>query len=140
MKRHLLILSAITLLLTAGSAYAQSVNLKANVPFDFIVNGRTMPAGPYAVRSLLVGSGMTALQLQNTDSKASVIILPGRTEAKAVPEQSKLVFHRYGANCFLRQIFTAGNAAGRELPKSHWESEVARDYTSQDVILAADLK
>jgi hypothetical protein len=139
MKRHLLILSVMTLFLTAASALAQSVNLKANVPFDFIVNGRTLPSGTYAIRSLQTGSSV-AVQVQNVDSKESLIALPSRTQARTIPSESKLVFHRYGQTYFLSQVFMEGEVAGRELPKSHWETELAKNDSSEDVKLAANLK
>ena len=139
MKRHLLILSVITLSMAAGSAYAQSINLKANVPFDFIVNGRTLPAGTYALRTLQNGSDL-ALLVQNLESRESMIVLPGRVEGKETSTETKLLFHRYGQSYFLSQVFMEGEAAGRQLPKSHWENEVARIRPSQDVKLAASLK
>jgi adenine/guanine phosphoribosyltransferase-like PRPP-binding protein len=33
----------------AGFAAAQSVALRANVPFSFVLNGKTLPAGEYSV-------------------------------------------------------------------------------------------
>ena len=53
-------------LIFAGSAAAQqwSDSMIANVPFDFVVNGTTLPAGTYAVRTYISGPG---LMIQNRD-------------------------------------------------------------------------
>ena len=139
MKRHLLTLSLASLFLMGASALAQNVNLKANVPFDFIVNGKTMPAGSYALRSLLIAGG-TAVQVQNMDSRESIVVLPSRNETKTISQECKLIFHRYGANYFLRRIVTPGDSAVREIPSSRWEKELAQSQISQDIKLAASLQ
>jgi hypothetical protein len=45
--------------------------------------------------------------------------------ANAPQAKSKLVFHRYDNRYFLTQVWTAGSARGRELPKSAKEKEQA---------------
>ena len=60
--------------------------------------------------------------------------------AQLTSEQSKLVFHRYGDRYFLAQIWMAGSNSGQELPKSPRETEAARDYTVQEVVLVAALR
>ena len=45
MKNQLFALIGLGLLLATASAYAQTGVVKANVPFDFIVNQTELPAG-----------------------------------------------------------------------------------------------
>ena len=47
MKKQLLALVGLGLLLATASASAQTVLLKANIPFNFIVNKAELPAGEY---------------------------------------------------------------------------------------------
>jgi hypothetical protein len=139
MKRQLLSLGVMVLLLVAGSAYAQTVNLTANVPFDFIVNGRSMPAGLYVIRT--VGEATSAgIHLKNTSSDEQTLVLPHAAEAANPSSESKLVFHRYGSAYFLYQIWREGSTAGSELPKSSREAELARLYGSRSVLIAAKLQ
>ena len=58
MKKQLLALVGLGLLLATVSASAQTVPLKANIPFNFIVNKAELPAGEYTLKSL--GSSDTA--------------------------------------------------------------------------------
>ena len=47
MKNQLFALIGLGLLLATASAYAQTGVVKANVPFNFIVNKTDLPAGDY---------------------------------------------------------------------------------------------
>jgi hypothetical protein len=138
MKNPLFAFIGLGLLLATASAYAQTGVVKANVPFNFIVNKTELPAGEYMIHSLgLTGSALT---MQSTDKKIVTVIVPNACESLNVPRSSKLLFHRYGAQYFLAQIWTEGNSRGRELPRSGREKEVAMDYTAQDVVVVAALR
>ena len=124
-------------LLVGMSAYAQTVNLKADVPFNFIISGATLPAGEYTMQELETGS---AIAVRGPNPKANIVVLSQRCASIDATKQSKLVFHRYGDRYFLAQLWVAGRDSGRQLPKSPREMEVARDYTLQDVVLYAALR
>ena len=138
MKKQLFVLLSLGLLLSGASAYAQTVNMKVNVPFSFIVNKATLPSGHYTIQSL--GTAGNAISIRTPDNKAKSLILARRCQSLKTSEQTKLVFHRYGDRYFLAQIWMAGNNSGNELPKSPREDEVARDYTVQEVVLVAALR
>jgi hypothetical protein len=138
MKKQLSALLGLGLLLLAASAYAQTVNLKIEIPFSFTANGTKMPAGQYTIQGL--GIAGEALAIRNSEQKAETLVMGHRCESLTTSQQSKLVFHRYGDRYFLAQVWTAGNNAGRELPKSRQEVEVAQDYTPQNVVLVAGLR
>lgn len=138
MKNQLFALIGLGLLLATASAYAQTGMVKANVPFNFIVNNTDLPAGTYTLQDL--GTVGTAMMIRSSDSKVVKGFLPNACDSSKVPDVSKLVFHRYGSQYFLTQIWTAGNARGKELPKSGREREVAMDYTSKDVVVVATLR
>ncbi len=138
MKNQLFALIGLGLLLATASAYAQTGLVKANVPFNFIVNKTDMPAGEYRIQPL--GVTGVAMSIQSADSSVVNTVLPHSCESAATPEVSKLVFHRYGSQYFLAQIWTAGNDQGRELPKSGREREVAMDYPLQNVVVVASLR
>lgn len=138
MKKQLLALVGLGLLLATASASAQTVPLKANIPFNFIVNKAELPAGQYTIQS--VGSSASAMSIQSLDNRIVKLVLPHACESPKTQETSKLVFHRYGSQYFLAQIWTAGNNRGQELPKSGRESEVAMDYPVQNVVVVAALR
>ena len=50
---------------------AQSFSVKANVPFAFVVAGKTMPAGEYALDNEV--PAVTAVRLRNLDSREAAV-------------------------------------------------------------------
>jgi hypothetical protein len=137
MKKQLFALVGLGLLLATASASAQT-GVKVNIPFNFIVNKTALPAGEYTVQSL--GSSSTAILLRSTDNQIAKTLLPNVCSSSTPSTQNKLVFHRYGTEYFLAQIWRAGYEQGKELPKSSRESELAQVQPVQNVVLAATLR
>jgi hypothetical protein len=135
MKKQLLALVGLGLLLATASASAQTLKVKADIPFDFVVNKASMPAGEYTIQSL--GDLTPVLVIRDANGKAKEMVVPNSCESLNKAQQTKLVFHRYGDRYFLSQIWSAGETAGREIPKGSRELEVALDYPMQDVVLMA---
>ncbi len=116
----------IALLVLVGSmavaAQAQTVGrtqLIANIPFQFNVGAKTLPAGEYSVRQVNPDSG-GALLLSSKDGNASVMIQVGSVIGKA-QESAKLTFHRYGNKYFFAQAWIDGDNTGMQAPKSKAE-------------------
>ena len=124
----LLMMLFVPLIISSASAnYAGSTVV--NIPFDFYVAGKTLPAGDYIVqRSTLASSD--GLMIKSADSKAGVFVLTTTVRANARQQDSRLVFNRYKDQYFLAQYWTSGEASGRELVKSGREraaeNELAR--------------
>jgi hypothetical protein len=139
MKNQLFALIGLGLLMATASAYAQTGVVKANVPFNFIVDKTQVPAGQYMIQN--VGSSGTAMIIESQDRSLVKLVLPNACESAQVQQKSKLVFHRYGDQYFLAQIWTAGNDRGRELLKTEQEREIAMSYpAAQDVVVVATLR
>lgn len=138
MKKQLFILFGVGLLLAAASAYAQSIRVKANVPFDFIVRGVTLQAGEYTIEP--VAANGAALAIRDADQKAKSVVLTNRCESLKPASQTQLVFHRYGNRYFLSEIWVEGNLSGHQLPQSPRETEMAMDYRVERVVVVAALR
>jgi len=138
MKNQMFAIIGLGLLLATASAYAQTGVVKARVPFNFIVGQTQLPAGGYVIQHLSTSG--TAMSIESSDRKLVKLVLPNACESTAAPEKTKLVFHRYGDEYFLTQIWTAGNNRGSELPKTQREAEVAMDRLAQDVVVVATLR
>jgi hypothetical protein len=121
----LMLLVAVTLVTAVVSANAQSNPIKANIPFEFIVGDKTLPAGEYTVKPATSGG---ALAIQNADGKGNVVRMTGPTEQKT-RGRARMVFHRYGHNYFLAEVWDIGTN-GRELAKSKQERAVERELAS----------
>jgi len=142
MKKQLLsVLGMLGLLMIAASAFAQSINVVANVPFSFSVDKGTLPAGEYQIRAVDTAGG-EVLAIQNREAKMARMFLTNpvsRGANSAYSEKATLVFKRYGDQYFLSQIWLSGNNTGRELSTSVREKELARGLTSEKVIVLAEL-
>jgi hypothetical protein len=141
MKRQIVtVIGVFGLLLAAACANAQSIKVKANVPFDFAVDKTTLPAGTYYIEEVLPQNS-TALAIRNFDAGISRMLLSTSARSLNASENTRLVFHRYGERYFLAQIWVEGEAAGRQVPMSKRESETAKLMQRDDnVIVLASLQ
>lgn len=126
------------LVMTAVSGHAQSESSKAlNIPFDFIVGQKTLPAGEYLVQPNRKDSDNVWL-VQSKDGHISALFTTMSVRANEAQEKVKLVFHRYGDQYFLSQIWTVGGNSGRELLVTHREYEVAKNGVERQTIVLAN--
>jgi hypothetical protein len=140
MKRQIAsVLGVLGLLLVAACANAQSLNVTANVPFDFVVDKATLPAGAYSIQS--ISSSASTLAIRSKDRKTQMVVLPNNAQHLNPSSKSCLVFHRYGEQYFLSQIWVAGDSSGAELRMTRREAEIASNtQRSDDVIILAALR
>lgn len=92
-------------LVIARTASAQEHRVKAVVPFYFTVGNFTLPPGTYTIDS--AASSPDVLVLRNLDKGMKVVAM-GRSNQGNPERVSALVFRKYGAQYFLRQIRTEG--------------------------------
>jgi hypothetical protein len=134
MKKHGATLLILMLAALTGLASAQTRVITAEVPFDYVVNGRTMLAGECSIKT--EGNGQTILWI--TSENARLAVLPNATESTTASDMTKLVFHRYGDRYFLASIEREGESRGYELPASKLEAELrAQNVAENDVVLLA---
>jgi hypothetical protein len=133
MRGNILITVALAMLATMAAS-AQTINVKATVPFSFIVGRSTLSAGEYSLKTMSNGQ---VLALSNRDAKITELVLSNSCESLTA-SKTKLVFHRYGDRYFLSQIWTEGNNRGHEIPISQREKETARNSSMQQVVLVAE--
>jgi hypothetical protein len=125
--KHIRTLSTIVLLLTAlsFSFYLQAEErplLTASVPFTFVVANVNLPAGSYTV-SILPPYNM--IKVQSTDGRkvAATSAIPSQKSVNS--ERAKLVFHRFGNEYFLAQVWEQGSNIHRDLQSGNRARELA---------------
>ena len=123
------LLSAMLLVTCVASAQGQSLanRITANIPFDFSVGEKKLPAGRYSVSRVNQTSGDAVLSVADDDGNAKVIRLTNPTERLRPISKATLVFHHYGDQYFLFQVWPAGATTGRQLPRSRSEREIQRN-------------
>ena len=125
-------LVTICLLFTAATILAQVENrplMKVNVPFAFTVDNQTLPAGQYFVTSV---TPERSIRLTSADSKHSATVndLPNYASGPAL--NSRLVFHKYGNEYFLAQVWTKGDNVARDPFISKRAMEIAQSGVHPD--------
>lgn len=103
----------------------------ANIPFEFSVGYKTMPAGEYAVLSIPNSNG---LLIQSSDGKRSALRLSNGVESSKTQTHARLVFHRYGERYFLAEVWNGSDKSGRELFRTEEERNIASELASNAAI------
>jgi hypothetical protein len=126
MNRLTLAVAAASLisLATPGNCLAQRGTLTATIPFSFGVGSKTLAAGNYQVASLRLGAGVLD-ELKTNDGKTVLVVSSIGLDPKPGQAKSTLVFHHYGQQFFLAQIWY-GDGKGRQFAESAQEEEARR--------------
>jgi len=138
-KQVLALVGMLSLFLAASSAFAQTDHeVRANIPFDFVVGKTTLPSGNYQIVRL--GMNSENVSIRCAQASTATIAYAGPQEIRQPSDRTKLVFRRYGDRYFLSQIWVEGSTRMRTLPKSNLEKEVALDWTPNNVVLYASAR
>lgn len=95
-----LALFAVALMASVPVVQAQT-RVKADVPFAFSLQDKSMPAGNYAVISL----SNQSLEIWNLDANRGTLVAKQMSMQSNREQSPKLVFHKYGDQYFLAQIW-----------------------------------
>ena len=115
--RRLLMAASVCTLVGSALLVADDTRSTAEVPFDFTVMNREMPAGTYVVEQI---NGGQALKVRNSDTKEAVLCIAAIREHGAGGEP-RLVFNRYGDRYFLSQVWFYDQNSGVKLSKTRAE-------------------
>jgi len=124
------------LLLAVSATQAQELRVKADIPFDFVVGNKVLPAGEYMV---LPEGDQQAIMIRSRDRKAAVLSVTLTCATSGTSDRTKLVFHNVAGRYFLSEIWSQGNDQGRRLPKSKLEVQLAKNNAAEEFVLAANL-
>jgi hypothetical protein len=125
----------LTLAAAVVSANGQSTSIliTADIPFDFIVGDKTLPSGKYTVRS--TSDDGKGLKISSHEG-ASVMRLSNLADGTSKKRNARMVFHRYGQQYFLAEVWSGENY-GRQLLKCnrerHLRQELASNRSKSDV-------
>src|SRR5258705_4356921 len=135
-RRRFTVLSFLVML-TAVTVSAQSERIRViNIPFSFIVGQKTLPAGEYTFEPNRKDSDNVWL-VQSKEGHASALFKTNTVRASETQEEARLVFHRYGGQYFLSQIWTPGDNTGRELLMPRLESQLAKNSIERQTTILA---
>jgi hypothetical protein len=123
-KQHSAILVAISLMAALTMpVFAQHATLiTINVPFDFVAENQRMRAGRYTIQP--IPDGRLLIRSADGEFATTVLSLPAQLQTSAA--ESQVVFHRYGGDYFLAQLWMQGEETSREVLKGRKEAELAK--------------
>src|ERR1700682_1871852 len=140
--KHAKWLVVVTLVVLSGMAAAQligSSRIVAQVPFEFMVANKIVPAGEYVVQAFTM-DGKT-LVIRNAEAKVGLLSPSSQTEGKQDASHYALVFNHYGDRYFLSGIRLQGSKITYRLPESKVEVELrSQNVSATEETLRASLK
>jgi hypothetical protein len=118
---------------TAGRLQAQTHEVRATVPFSFIVGGKQLPPGNYRIYPI---NDVTVV-IQNRDHAIAALSLTNT--ADSTKKEGHLVFNKYGDRYFLSEILSSRAAMNVEIARSKLErqAQTQRASLEPDRILVA---
>jgi len=118
-------------------AQAQIIgNIEANIPFQFHVGNKALPAGEYIIHQL-ENSDLTVMEISSADGKLSALFNVEAEQANSAPEKTELIFNKYGDRYFLSELFDEGNADGNKLVASRDEKQARKEGGAEVAYIAA---
>jgi hypothetical protein len=105
--RNIAMTIGLTAVLGSASLFAETAS-KANIPFDFQVSGRTVPAGQYIVRPSTDGHLLVFLNVATGRSAMTLV----QRSTSGTMEEPILTFRHSGEEYRLESAWFAGVAGG----------------------------
>jgi hypothetical protein len=106
------------LLATAPAALAQKAT--ATIPFAFSANNYKLPAGTYQIG--IISERVLSFRNVTTGKTHCLMVLPDWSTGPQ--SRGRLIFHRYGNQSYLYQVWLAGRGGDSEFIKSRAEREM----------------
>jgi hypothetical protein len=108
---------------TVPGSTSASGSMRVTIPFDFIVEGKTLEAGEYYISK----NGDNWISIRDAAGSSVMLALTRATSLGIKSTEPKLVFHRYGNKYFLAQSWLRYSSDGREFFESKDERKLARE-------------
>jgi hypothetical protein len=123
----------LALALSAVPGHAQDeAKLKVTVPFNFVVGNKELKAGDYVIQRVRETG---ALSFRSEDSGDQQIVFAVPMESNKTGNHERLLFHRYGDQYFLSQVWLSGDEDGHEfVPGAQEKTAAANQSASAEAV------
>lgn len=115
---------------TSARAQLPGTEIHASIPFDFSVQGRTLPSGHYEIRR--IGDTPQVLLISGVTNHDHAVFNTEPTYAMRTSSKAEIIFHRYGDSYFLSEVIGSGEQTGRELSESRQERILKREMAASN--------
>ena len=123
MKSQMLIVASLcaAIGLATVPAYGQRGGVKAKVPFNFAVSGKTFPAGEY---TMIAASHQ--VRIEDAEGRLVAMVLANDISGRSAGINGQIIFHCYSDRCFLSELWSPRQDNGRQLLTSWVEADLAK--------------
>jgi hypothetical protein len=115
----------IAVMVSSSVVFAQERQTLVNIPFNFTVGDKALPAGKYLIRRNRKDSD-TVWVIQHKDSGEAALFLTRSVQAAETQGDAKFVFRKYDDLYFLSEFWTVGTNTGREIQVTDRERALAK--------------
>jgi hypothetical protein len=136
MKKQILSVASLCLAvgLAMAPAYAQSGGIRAKIPFNFTVAGKTFPAGAY---TMIVG--LHQVNIRDAYGRKVAMVLTNEISGRSAGVNGQIIFHCYGEHCFLSEVWSPAHENGRQLLSPRSERDLAKKVSGKSfAVLGAE--
>ncbi len=117
------------MVLAAPLGAQSTAGVAVSIPFEFVVSGKTLPAGQYNLEPF-----GTALRIKSTDGQTILFAFTNSVYGPATADQLPLIFRRYETTHFLAQFWTPPSGTiGYQLTKIKMEIKMAKDKAGPEI-------
>ncbi len=110
---------ALTMLpLLATAQLTSNEKIVAQVPFEFVLGSKVVPAGEWIVQSASMDSKV--IQIRSSDSRVNILSMPLLVETKKAAADCTLVFHKSEACRHGEWLPVAGNQSGKRNARTEY--------------------
>ncbi len=136
---HLILMMSVVAVTLVAPLMAQSVRLTANIPFEFTIGNKTLPAGEYMIMN---GSDPYMLIFQGMKEHVGALALTNREEVISTEHPqtvTRLEFNKYGDHYFLSRVDDGWVGSGFVLRPSRSERELVKTASAEHFEVLATL-
>jgi len=102
-------------------AHAQR-GIKAAIPFNFAVSGKTYPAGEY---TMIAASHQ--VRIEDAKGRLIAMVLANDIAGHSAGASGHIIFRCYSERCFLAELWSPTEENGRQLLTSRTEAALAKE-------------
>ena len=125
-KQALYRIAAVSLILLVGAlsgrAQSRTDEMTVNIPFDFNVGEKTLPAGNYVISRNFEMPNL--LIIRRADRSVAVIVYASRLNTTQQQMETRLTFNEYRGQRFLARVQSQSGSFSHELTKAHAERKL----------------
>jgi hypothetical protein len=115
------VVAAIFAALACTGLHAQTVDMRADIPFNFHAGDKLMPAGEYVIH----GQGPLVFLRESDSGRPAPILMTIGVSGRYAARPARLVFNCYGNEYFLTTIWNPFTQDGRKVLPTAREKELA---------------